>query len=48
MFTGIIETAGKVSTIERQSESVRLTVSAGQIAEDVVQSATRSPSMAFA
>jgi riboflavin synthase len=35
MFTGIIETAGKVSAIERQSESVRLTIAAGSIAEDV-------------
>lgn len=35
MFTGIIEAVGKVSQIERAGESVRLTVSAGQIAEDV-------------
>jgi riboflavin synthase len=35
MFTGIIETVGKVAAIERGSDSIRLTVSAGQIAEDV-------------
>jgi len=35
MFTGIIETAGRISAIERQSESVRLTIAAGRIAEDV-------------
>jgi len=35
MFTGIIETVGKVANIERQGESVRLTVAAGPIAEDV-------------
>ena len=35
MFTGIIESAGKVTGLERQSESVRLTIAAGAIAEDV-------------
>jgi riboflavin synthase len=35
MFTGIIETVGKVGGIERQGESVRLTVAAGKVAEDV-------------
>ena len=36
MFTGLIEVVGKVSNIERQGEASRITVSAGQIAEDVV------------
>ncbi|MBC8102648.1 MAG: riboflavin synthase [Cytophagales bacterium] len=35
MFTGIIEAVGKIANIERQGESVRLTVAAGRIAEDV-------------
>jgi riboflavin synthase len=35
MFTGIIESVGKVAGIERSGEAVRLTVSAGKIAEDV-------------
>ena len=35
MFTGIIESVGKVAGIERGSESARLTVTAGKIAEDV-------------
>jgi riboflavin synthase len=35
MFTGIIETVGKIASIERQGDSVRLTVAAGPIAEDV-------------
>ena len=35
MFTGIIESLGKVANLERLGESVRLTVSAGSIAEDV-------------
>ncbi|MES2463349.1 MAG: riboflavin synthase, partial [Armatimonadota bacterium] len=35
MFTGIIETVGKIANIERQGESVRLTIAAGKIAEDV-------------
>jgi len=35
MFTGIIETVGKVTGIDRVGESVRLTVAAGRIAEDV-------------
>jgi riboflavin synthase len=35
MFTGIIEQLGKIATIERQHESVRLTVGAPGIAEDV-------------
>lgn len=37
MFTGIIETVGKVADIERgDSEAARLTIAAGPIAEDVV------------
>lgn len=35
MFTGIIETLGKASRIERAGDSIKLTVSAGFIAEDV-------------
>lgn len=35
MFTGIIETVGKVSGIEQGSQSARLTVTCGRIAEDV-------------
>jgi riboflavin synthase len=35
MFTGIIESVGKVTGIERTEESVRLTVAVGSIAEDV-------------
>ncbi len=35
MFTGIIEAVGKVASIERGGSSVRLTVSAGKVAEDV-------------
>lgn len=35
MFTGIIETIGKVSGIERRGEAVRLSISSGGIAEDV-------------
>jgi riboflavin synthase len=35
MFTGIIESVGKVVGIERGAGSVRLTVSAGKVAEDV-------------
>ena len=35
MFTGIIETLGKVADIERTPESARLTVAAGAVAEDV-------------
>lgn len=35
MFTGIIEAVGKVGSIERQGESVRLTIAAGKVAEDV-------------
>jgi riboflavin synthase len=35
MFTGIIETVGKVAGIERGGESIRLTVAAGKTAEDV-------------
>jgi riboflavin synthase len=35
MFTGIIEVVGRVAQIERGGEAIRLTVSAGQIAEDV-------------
>ena len=35
MFTGIIESEGKVAGIERADESVRLTVSVGSVAEDV-------------
>ncbi len=34
MFTGIVESVGKVAGIERQGESVRLTVAAGSVAED--------------
>jgi riboflavin synthase len=36
MFTGIIEAVGRVSGIERGGEAIRLTISAGKIAEDVV------------
>ena len=35
MFTGIIETVGKVSGVERGGKSVRLSVWAGHLAEDV-------------
>ncbi len=35
MFTGIIESVGKVAHIEREQEAARLTVAAGCIAEDV-------------
>ncbi len=35
MFTGIIEAVGKISGIESGSKSVRLTLAAGPIAEDV-------------
>jgi riboflavin synthase len=35
MFTGIIESVGKVAAIERESEAIRLTIAAGKIAEDV-------------
>lgn len=35
MFTGIIEAVGKVAGLERGSESVRLSVTSGKIAEDV-------------
>ena len=35
MFTGIIETMGKVAGIDRSGEAIKLTVSAGFIAEDV-------------
>lgn len=35
MFTGIIETVGKVAGIDQQGEAIRLTVSAGKVAEDV-------------
>ncbi len=35
MFTGIIESVGKVARIEREGESVRLTIASGKIAEDV-------------
>lgn len=35
MFTGIIETVGKIAGIERMGEAVRLSISAGKIAEDV-------------
>jgi riboflavin synthase len=35
MFTGIVEQLGKIKTIERQQESVRLTIWAPGIAEDV-------------
>jgi len=35
MFTGIIESVGKVAGIERESEAIRLTIAAGKIAEDV-------------
>lgn len=35
MFTGIIETVGKVAQMERLGEAVRLTIAAGKIAEDV-------------
>lgn len=35
MFTGIIESVGKIASIDRASEAVRLTVAAGCIAEDV-------------
>ena len=35
MFTGIIESVGKVTGIESRGEAIRLTVAAGSIAEDV-------------
>jgi len=35
MFTGIVETTGKVTRIDRLSESVRLSVAAGRVSEDV-------------
>ena len=35
MFTGIIEAVGKVAGIERAGDSIRLTVSAAKVAEDV-------------
>jgi riboflavin synthase len=36
MFTGIIESVGRIAGIERGNDAIRLTVSAGKIAEDVV------------
>lgn len=36
MFTGIIESVGRVAGIERGNDAIRLTVAAGKIAEDVV------------
>lgn len=36
MFTGLVESVGKITSIERQGEGSRITVSAGKIAEDVV------------
>lgn len=36
MFTGIVETTGKVTRIDRLSESVRLSIAAGRVSEDVV------------
>ena len=36
MFTGLVETVGKITSIERQGEASRITLSAGKIAEDVV------------
>jgi riboflavin synthase len=35
MFTGIVETTGKVTRIDRLSESVRLSIAAGRVSEDV-------------
>jgi riboflavin synthase len=35
MFTGIIESIGKVAAVEREGEAIRLTIAAGKIAEDV-------------
>lgn len=35
MFTGIVEAVGKVMSIERGRDAVRLTVSGGKVAEDV-------------
>lgn len=35
MFTGIIEAVGKVVGVERGRDSVRLTIAAGKVAEDV-------------
>jgi riboflavin synthase len=35
MFTGIIEAVGKVAGIERAGDSIRLTIAASKIAEDV-------------
>ena len=35
MFTGIIETVGKIAGLERGAESVRLSITSGKIAEDV-------------
>ena len=36
MFTGIVETIGKVTRIERLSQSARLAISAGRVSEDVM------------
>lgn len=36
MFTGIVETMGKVTRIERLSQSARLAISAGRVSEDVM------------
>lgn len=35
MFTGIIESIGKITNLEREQEAVRVTVAVGAIAEDV-------------
>jgi riboflavin synthase len=35
MFTGIIESVGRVTAIEREGEAIRLTIAAGKVAEDV-------------
>ncbi len=35
MFTGIVETTGRVTRIDRLSESVRLSIAAGRVSEDV-------------
>jgi riboflavin synthase len=35
MFTGIVETVGKITAVVSESEGLRLTISSGKIAEDV-------------
>ena len=35
MFTGIVETVGKITSLVSESEGVRLTINSGKVAEDV-------------